>query len=411
MNFPFYIARRYLFAKKSHNIINIISGISVVAMATGVTALVVILSVFNGFDSLIRNMMSAFDADLKIELVEGKTFPDTLAPLQTLRNLESVAVFSEVLEENALFKYGGKQHIGIMKGVSKNYGEQTGIDSMIIDGEFLLWRGSQPLAIMGQGVAYYLNANLAHFDPLEIYLPRRGRHHGISSASAFSSKLIMPSGVFAIEQEFDTQYIIVPIEFTRGLLNYNNEVTSIELQIRKGFNPNRVQREVQTIVGDQFRVLNRYQQNESLYKTMKTEKVAIALILGLILIIASFNLIGSLSMLIIDKRSDVETLRSLGADNRMIQKIFLAEGLLVSVAGTVMGILFGLAICFVQIVFKPVKLRGIGTFIIDAYPVEVQAVDILFIFVLVIALGYLATRFPVRIITRRIFAMEDGSKK
>ncbi len=411
MNFPFYIARRYLFAKKSHNIINIISGISVVAMATGVTALVVILSVFNGFDSLIRNMMSAFDADLKIELVEGKTFPDTLAPLQTLRNLESVAVFSEVLEENALFKYGGKQHIGIMKGVSKNYGEQTGIDSMIIDGEFLLWRGSQPLAIMGQGVAYYLNANLAHFDPLEIYLPRRERHHGISSASAFSSKLITPSGVFAIEQEFDTQYIIVPIEFTRGLMNYSNEVTSIELQIRKGFNPNRVQREVQAIVGDRFRVLNRYQQNESLYKTMKTEKVAIALILGLILIIASFNLIGSLSMLIIDKRSDVETLRSLGADNRMIQKIFLAEGLLVSVAGTVMGILFGLAICFVQIVFKPVKLRGIGTFIIDAYPVAVQAVDILSIFILVIALGYLATRFPVRIITSRIFAMEDGSKK
>jgi lipoprotein-releasing system permease protein len=407
MNFPFYIARRYLFAKKSHNIINIISGISVVGMATGVMALVVILSVFNGFDKLIRNMMSSFDADLKIELVEGKTFPDTLAELQTLRKLESVAVFSEVLEENAIFKYRGKQHIGVMKGVSRNYAEQTGVDSMIVAGEFLLWRGSQPLAILGQGVAYYLNANLEHFDPLEIYLPRRGKQHGITSASAFSSKIIMPSGIFAIEQEFDSQYILVPVELSRELLNYKNEVTSVELKVKKGYNQNRVQRQIQTIVGDRFRVLNRYQQNESLYKTMKTEKVAIALILGLILFIASFNIIGSLSMLIIDKRKDVETLRSLGADNGLIQKIFMAEGLLISLAGTFIGTVFGLLICWIQIYFEPVKLRGIGTFIIDAYPVDVQFLDISLILVVVLLMGYLAARFPVRFITRRIFAQEE----
>jgi lipoprotein-releasing system permease protein len=407
MNFPFYIARRYLFAKKSHNIINIISGISVIGMATGVMALVVILSVFNGFDKLIRNMMSAFDADLKIELVEGKTFSDTLVELQKLRKLESVAVYSEVLEENALFKYRGKQHIGVMKGVSRNYAEQTGIDSMITAGTFQLWRGSQPLAIMGQGVAYYLNANLEHFDPLEIFLPKRGKQHSITSASAFSSKLIMPSGIFAIEQEFDTQYIIVPIDFSRNLLNYKNEVTAVELKIAKGYNAKRAQQEVQETVGSKFKVLNRYQQNESLYKTMKTEKVAIALILALILVIASFNIIGSLSMLIIDKRKDVETLRSLGADNTLIQKIFMAEGLLISLAGTVIGTVLGLAICYIQIIFEPVKLRGIGAFIIDAYPVDIQFLDILLILSLVIALGYLAARFPVRIITRRIFAQEE----
>jgi lipoprotein-releasing system permease protein len=407
MNFPFYIARRYLFAKKSHNIINIISGISVIGMATGVMALVVILSVFNGFDELIRSMMSSFDADLKVELVEGKTFPDTLAELQPLRKHESIAVFSEVLEENAIFKYRGKQHIGVMKGVSRNYAEQTGVDSMVVAGEFLLWRGSQPLAVIGQGVAYYLNANLEHFDPLEIFLPRRGRQHGITSASAFSSKLIMPSGIFAIEQEFDTQYILVPVEFSRTLLSYKNEVTSIELKVNKGYNHKKVQQEVQAIVGERFRVLNRFQQNESLYKTMKTEKVAIALILGLILVIASFNIIGSLSMLIIDKRKDVETLRSLGADNSLIQKIFLVEGFLVSLAGTVLGTVFGLLICWVQIYFEPVKLRGIGTFIIDAYPVDVQFLDIAIILVLVLMLGYLAARFPVRIITRRIFSQEE----
>ena len=270
MNFPLFIARRYLFAKKSHNIINIISIISVVGMATGVAALVVILSVFNGFDLLIRNMFSTFDADIKIHLVEGKTFPDTLPELNTLRAHPSVAVFSEILEENALLKYRNRQHIGRIKGVSRNYTEQTGIDSMIVDGEFLLWRGSQPLAIMGQGAAFYLNANLAHFDPLEVFVPRRGRLPSITTATAFNSRAIMPSGVFAIEQEFDTQHIFTPIEFTRGLLNYTNEVTSIEIKLADRVNQSRAQQEIQNILGDNFRVLNRFQQNESLYRDRKS---------------------------------------------------------------------------------------------------------------------------------------------
>lgn len=406
MNFPLYIARRYLFAKKSHNIINIISIISVVGMATGVTALVVVLSVFNGFDTLIRNMFSVFDADLKIQLVEGKTFPDTLDQLNSVRNHPSVAVFSEILEENALFKYRDRQHIGTIKGVSRNYPEQTGIDSMIVDGEFMLWSGSQPLAIMGRGAAYYLNANLAHFDPIEVFMPRRGRLPTITTASAFSSKAIMPSGVFAIEQEFDTQYILAPIEFTRKLLNYKNEVTSIEIKLAEKANHTKVQEEIQGILGSNFKVINRFQQNESLYRTMKSEKLAIGLILSLILVIASFNIIGSLSMLIIDKRKDVETLRSLGADNKMIQQIFMAEGLLISFAGTIVGAAMGLAICWIQIQFKLVKLQGTGGFIIDAYPVDIQPFDIAGILLLVIAIAYLAARFPVRIITERIFAME-----
>jgi lipoprotein-releasing system permease protein len=407
MNFPFYIARRYLFAKKSHNIINIISIISVVGMATGVTALVVVLSVFNGFDTLIRNMFSVFDADLKIELVEGKTFSDTIPEVSAVRNNPSVAVFSEVLEENALFKYRNKQHIGKLKGVSSNYTKQTGIDSMIVDGEFLLWRGSQPLAVIGQGVAYYLNANLAHFDPLEVYMPRRGKLPSLTTATAFNSKVIMPSGVFAIEQEFDTQYIITPIEFVRGLLNFNTEISSIELKLIDKVNHAKTQQEIQNLLGDKFRVLNRYQQNESLYKTMKSEKLAIGLILSLILFIASFNIIGSLSMLIIDKRKDVETLRSLGADNELIQKIFMAEGVLITFAGTVLGACFGLLICWLQINFKLVKLHGMGGFIIDAYPVDIQFFDIAIILALVLAIGYFAARFPVRIITQKIFNNEQ----
>ncbi len=409
MNFPLYIARRYLFAKKSHNIINIISLISVVGMATGVMALVVVLSVFNGFDSLIKSMFSTFDADLKIQLVEGKTFPDSLAEIDSVRNHPSVAVFSEVLQENALFKYRKRQHIGIVKGVSRNYADQTGIDSMMTNGEFKLWRESQPLVVMGQGVAYYLNANLAHFDPLEIYMPRRGRLPTISTATAFNSKAIMPSGIFGIEQEFDSEYTIVPIEFVRDLLKYDNEVTSIEIMLKEDYRYSKAQKEIQEIVGEKFRVLNRQQQNESLYRTMKSEKLAIGLILSLILVIASFNIIGSLSMLIIDKRKDVETLRSLGADNRMIQKIFTMEGLLISLSGTALGAIFGLLICWLQVRFKLVRLQGTGGFIIDAYPIDIQFLDISLILLLVIAISFFAAKFPVTIITQRIFAQEQSA--
>lgn len=408
MNFPYYIAKRYLFAKKSHNVINIISIISLFGVATGVTALVIVLSVFNGFDTLIKKMYSTFDAEIEVKLVEGKTFSANLPEIEKLKTFDGVAVFVEVLEENALFRYRERQHIGMIKGVSKNYGDLTGVDSMIIDGNFQLWRGSQPLAIMGQGVAYYLNANLAQFDPLTIYMPKRGKMASLSPETAFTKKGIMPSGVFAIEQEFDTQYVIVPIEFARGLLEYNDEeVTSIELKSKEGVEIETLQKNVQKALGGKYKVLNRYQQNEALFRTMKSEKLAIGLILSLILVIASFNIIGSLSMLIIDKRNDVETLRSMGADNELIQKIFLAEGMLISMGGTIVGTLLGLLICWLQTTFGLVKLQGTGNFIIDAYPVDIQLLDISLVLVIVIIIGYLAARFPVRIITKRILNADD----
>lgn len=407
MNFPFYIARRYLFAKKSHNIINIISLISLVGVATGVTALVIVLSVFNGFDSLISKLYSAFDAEVKIQLAEGKTFSINQPDIETLRKHEGIAVFTEVLEENALFYYREKQHIGIIKGVSNNYTELTGIDSMMVDGNFKLWFGSQPMAIMGQGVAYYLNANLAHFDPLVVYMPKRGRTTSLSPEKNFIEKAIMPSGVFAIELEFDSQYVIVPIEFTRKLLDYSDEVTAIEIKLKPGVKEDHFIREAENILGKNYKVLNRFQQNEVLYRTMKSEKLAIGMILTLILIIASFGIIGSLSMLIIDKRKDVETLRSMGADNTLIQKIFMAEGMLISFGGTIIGTILGLLICWLQITFKLVRLQGNGNFIIDAYPVDIQIVDISVILLVVIIIGYVAARFPVRIIAKKILFSDD----
>ena len=407
MNVPFYIARRYLIAKKTHNVINIISIISLIGVATGVMALVIVLSVFNGFDSLIKKMYSTFDAEIKVMLVEGKTFSINSPEIEKLRTLEGVAVFTEVLEENALFRCRDKQSIGMIKGVSKNYNDLTGVDSMMVDGNFQLWRGSQPLAIMGQGVAYYLNANLAQFDPITIYVPKRGRSTSLSPDKAFATKGIMPSGVFAIEQEFDMQYVFVPIEFARTLLDYTDEVTAIELKAKSGVEIEDLQEKVASTLGSKYKVLNRYQQNESLFRTMKTEKLAIGLILSLILVIASFNIIGSLSMLIIDKRSDVETLRSMGADNELIQKIFMAEGMLISMGGIVVGTLLGFFVCWLQITFGLVTLQGSGSFIIDAYPVDIQMLDISMVLAIVIVIGYLAARFPVRIITKRILNNDD----
>ncbi len=402
MRLPFYIARRYLFAKKSHNIINIISLISLVGVATGVMALVIVLSVFNGFDSLIGRLYSSIDSDVRISPKEGKSFRVTTAEFNKIREHKGVAVFADILEENALFRYRNKQHIGVIKGVSKNYVDLTGVDSMLVDGNFKLWNGTQPMAIMGQGVAYYLNANLAHFDPLTIYVAKRGKTT-LSMESALSKRIIMPSAVFAIEQDFDTQYIIAPVEFVRDLLGYDSTmVSSIELKAIKGYDPEKLKLEVEQIVGSSYKVQNRYQQNESLYRTMKSEKFAIGLILTFILIIASFNIVGSLSMLIIEKRKDVETLRSMGADNDLIRKIFMAEGMLISFGGTIIGTLLGLLVCWLQITFKLIKLEGRGNFIIDAYPVDIQFGDIGLILLVVLTIGFIAARFPVRMITKRI---------
>jgi lipoprotein-releasing system permease protein len=391
-----------LFAKKSHNIINIISIISLIGVATGVMALVIVLSVFNGFDSLISRLYSSIDADIRILPQEGKTFSVATPEFNRISRMKGVAVFSEVLEENALFRYRSKQHIGVIKGVSKNYVNLTGLDTMLVDGGFKLWNGSQPMAVIGQGVAYYLAASLAHFDPLVVYMPRRGKTT-LSMESAFGKKNIMPSGVFAVEQEFDTQYVIAPVEFVRGLLSYDSTiVTSIELKAAKGYSPEKLKTEIEQILGTKYKVQNRYQQNESLYRTMKSEKFAIGMILTLILFIASFNIVGSLSMLIIEKRKDVETLRSLGADNDLIRKIFLTEGMLISVGGTIIGTLLGLIVCWAQITFKLIKLEGRGNFIIDAYPVDIQFGDIALILLVVLTIGFVASRFPVQMITKRI---------
>jgi lipoprotein-releasing system permease protein len=402
VNLSFYIARRYLLGKKSQNAINIISGISVVGVTVGTMALVIILSVFNGFDSVVKSLFSTFDPDIKISAVQGKTFiPDPVLSYK-IRALPGVEAMSEVLEENVLLLYGDKQHIATIKGVDDSFQAVTGLDSMVYDGSMKLKDQNRSYAVVGQGVAYHLRIGLNFVDPLFVYtIDRKSRFNMAQPEESIRRDFIYPSGIFAIEQDFDSRYVIVPIEFTRKLLSYQKEVSFLEVKLDPRFQADRIQAEIISILGEGFHVKNREQQNALFYRVMKSEKWAIFLILTFILIIASFNVIGSLSMLIIDKKKDIVTLRNMGADNRLIERIFLVEGWLISVTGSVLGLALGSVISWIQQRFGVIRLSGSGSFVIDSYPVKIQAVDIMLIWLTVLLIGWIAARYPVRQISRK----------
>lgn len=406
MNFPFYISKRYLIAKKTRNAVNIITLISIIGVTVGTAGLIIVLSVFNGLDNLLKSMNDSFDPDLKITASTGKVFNMNDPRLDKLRNHESIFAIAESLEENALLKYDDQEYIATVKGISENFADISGVDTMLMVGEFTLEHKGQPFAIVGQGVAYFLSLNLNYIDPIVIYVPKRNASVSVSPERAFNRDYIFPSAVFAIQQEFDLKYILVPLEYARELFNYPNELSAIELKIKDNYNIDDAQKEIIEILGSDYKVKNRYQQHETFYKIMKSEKLYIFLILTFILIIASFNIIGSLTMLIIDKKEDINTFRSLGASLKVIRNIFLLEGWLITLVGAIIGLAFGAFICWLQIQFGLVKLQGSASFIIDAYPVKLITKDFILIFVTVISIGYLASWYPVRYITKRFVIQE-----
>ena len=401
MNLPFYIARRYLMAKKSQNAINIISGISVAGVAVGTMALITVLSVFNGFDSIIKSLYNSFDPEIKISIKEGKTFNPGEYPFEQIRNHESVAYYAEVLEENALLRYGDRQHIATVKGVDEQYKHVTGIDSMIVDGEFALWDGQRPMAVVGLGVAYNLAIGLNFLNPINIYIIKRRGNVSMNPEQAINRKLIFPSGMFSIEQEINSRYLLVPLTFARDLLQYTTEVSAIELRLHDDTDKFLAQKEIREILGEGFLVKNRNEQNELFYRIMKSEKWAIFFILTFILVIASFNIIGSLTMLILDKQRDIDTLDSLGASAPLIKRIFLLEGWMISISGALIGLILGSLISWLQAEFGLIKLSGSGSFIIDAYPVVFQPMDVVKVFLTVTGVGFLAAWIPVRYLARQ----------
>ncbi len=397
LSFSFRIARRYLFSKKSHNAINIISGISATGVAVGTMALVVVLSVFNGFESLISDMFSAFDPDLKITVKEGKTFEDDTESFSELRKLKSVAYFTEVIEENALLRFKDKQMPATVKGVSDDFEKMTRIDSIMYDGQFQLYDGAFERAVPGLGVAGILGLGAHFIDPLYIYAPKRtSKINLLRPESSFNQIGTFVSGIFSVQQlQYDDHYVLVSLKLARELFEYDEHtVSAIELKLADNVDQAKVQEQIKTILGENFEVKNRYEQQESFFKIMKIEKWITYLILCFILLIASFNIIGSLSMLIIDKKADIETLRNLGANNQLIRRIFLFEGWMISGVGALLGIVLGTIICVLQENFGLLKM-GTG-YVVEAYPVVTDYTDLLLVLATVLCMGFLAAYYPVR---------------
>ncbi len=400
MKVSLYIAKRYLFAKKSRNAINIISTISVAGVMVGTMALITVLSVFNGLETMVRSIFNTSDPEIKIAPVKGKFFlPDT-AVMKQLSSIKGVAVWAEVLEENALLKYEDQQFIATIKGVSDNYTDVTDLDTAMWDGEFILRDSIRSYAVAGLGVANYLGMRLNFVAPLAVYIPERTASLNISPEKAFARKYITFSGIFAVEQEFDSKYIFVPISFLRDLLNYTNEISSIEIKLAPGADTKKTQKTITALFGKNFIVQNRYEQQEIFYKVMKGERLAIFVILTFILLIASFNIIGSLTMLIIEKERDIGVLRSLGANDTLIKKIFIFEGWLISAIGTAGGLIIGFILCLIQQEFSIIKLSG-DSLLLRAYPVEMRLSDFFIVAATVLAIGYWAAWYPVRYLSNK----------
>jgi lipoprotein-releasing system permease protein len=396
-----YIAKRYLFAKKSRNAINIISAVSVAGVAVGTMALIIILSVFNGLETMVSAIFNTFDPDIRITAAEGKTFiPDT-SRLKLLAKVDGLSCYSLTIEDNALLKYGSREFIATIKGIDENYAMVSNIDSSMWEGEFILKNEKgRPYAIPGIGVAQYLGIRVNFITPLEIIFPRKTGAVNFNAENSLNRKFIFPSGIFEVEKEYDSKYVYIPIDFARELTETEKGVTTIEIKFKKNANPGSVQKDIAKIFGKGFTVQNRYEQQAIFYKVMRSERLAIFFILTLILIIASFNIIGSLTMLIIEKEKDIAILKSLGADNNLIRKIFIFEGWLISIIGAISGIILGFVVCWLQQTYGLVKLNS-QSLIMDSYPVVMKIKDFIVVPGTVLLIGYWAAWYPVRFLTKK----------
>lgn len=407
MNFPFYIARRYLFSKKSTHAINVISGISVVGVAVATMALVVTLSVFNGFHDLVASFFTQLDPQLKVMPVKGKTALASDPVLTQLRQLPQVEVATECLEEQVLAVYGDRQMMVKVKGVEDNFDRLTHIREILEgDGDFELHAADMNYGIPGLGVAYQLGLGYTYEHPLKIFAPRRqGQLNMANPTEGFVvDELYSPGVVFCMKQgKYDKNYILTSIDFMRELFDLQGRLSSLELRLKPGSDFDAVKQQMQQIAGDRFHVYDRYEQQDDTFRIMKVEKLIAYVFLTFILIIACFNIVGSLSMLIIDKKDDVVILRNLGATDRQITRIFLFEGRMISAIGAVVGILLGLLLCWLQQQYGLVRLGSSeGSFVVDAYPVSVHPWDIVLVFVTVLAVGFLSVWYPVRYFSKRL---------
>ena len=409
MNFPFFIARRYLFSKKSTHAINVISGISVIGVAVATMALVVTLSVFNGFHDLVASFFTSFDPQMKVVPLKGKTVAADDLILTQIRELPQVEVATECVEDQALAIYRGRQAMVMVKGVDDNFDQLTRINEILVgDGEFSLHAADMDYGILGIRLAELLMTGYTYEHPLKIYAPRReGQLDMTNPTDAFEEdELYSPGVLFNVKQaKYDRNYIITSISFARRIFGQQGMLSSLELRLKPGSDFEDVKAEIKRLCGDRFAVKDRFEQQDDTFRIMKIEKFIAYIFLTFILMVACFNIIGSLSMLIIDKKDDVVTLRNLGASDKQIVRIFLFEGRLISAIGAVVGILLGLLLCWLQQQFGIVALGSTsGSFVVSAYPVSVHPEDIVVIFITVLVVGFLAVWYPVRYFAKRLLA-------
>lgn len=407
MNFPFYIARRYLFSKKSTHVINLISAISAVGVAVATMALVVTLSVFNGFHDLVASLLTAFDPQIEVVPAQGKTAPADDPLLTKIRQLPQVDVATECVEDQALAIYAGRQAMVRVKGVDDNFDKLSHINQILYgDGEFTLHAANLQYGIVGIRLADNMGMGTNWEGYMKVYAPQReGQLDMMNPTEGFvEDSLISPGVVFAVKQgRYDNNYILTSIAFARNLFGQQGRLSQLELRLKPGSDLDAVKAEMQQIAGDKYRVLDRMEQQEDTFRIMKIEKFIAYIFLTFILAVACFNIIGSLSMLIIDKRDDVVTLRNMGATDKQIVRIFLFEGRMISAIGAIAGILLGLLLCWLQQTYGLVALgQSSGSFIVDAYPVSVHPEDIILIFVTVLAVGFVSVWYPVRYFAKRL---------
>ena len=408
MNLSAFIAKRYLLKKKTFNLINIISIVSIVSIAIGTMSLVIILSVFNGFENLISDLFVKFNAEIQITSKNGKFFTPDEKIINEIRKSQSVKGISYIIEDNALIKYKDKQVIAKIKGVDANYLKKKDINDIIIDGRFVLNQGGNNFAVLGQGIAYRLNVDVYNFHiPLSIYSPSRKKSFNPTNfQGAFNNVILNAGGVFSIQQDFDSKYVFVPLSVAQELFDYDKQVTAIEI-FSDSKDVESIKENVKQLIGNNFNVKNRYEQQEFIYKIMNSEKWAVVMILLLILAIASFSLVGSVTTIIIDKKKDIYIYKSIGMSKPSIKQIFIYNSFMISAIGLSLGLIVGYLICFLQIKFGIIGFQSSGNFIINSYPIKIQVMDIFFIIIPVGFIALIASYFPAKILVDRLYSQTD----
>ena len=393
------IAWRYLFAKKQYNAIHIISGISAAAIGVVTAAMICVLSVMNGFGVMVEQLFSQFDPDIRIEAVSGKSFHDEGEQFDALRQLPAVALVSQTIEETALLQFQDRQMPVRLCGVDSIFPTLTHIQEIITDGEYEVHDGAFDRAVLGRGLAWQIGVGAHFIHPLQLYAPKRtARVNMLRPDQAFNEEICFIAGTFAVQQaQYDDEMMLVDIPLTRRLLEYGEkEVTALLIQLSPNASARQAERDIQSLLGKDYNVLNRYEQQADFFRILRVEKLLTTLLLVFILLIASFNIIGSLSMLIIDKQSDIQTLSHLGANQQTIRRVFLFEGWMISTLGAICGLVVGLIICLLQEHLGLLKLGNGAEYVVSAYPVAVQATDLLIVTIVVLSLGFIAAWIPAR---------------